>query len=84
MKRWSSKKKIAAAGLEQLGNKMKSIDIFGEDVTFNIARSSTHKTYLGSFLTLVFLVITATYAIKRYNILSNFGDTVYLTSSEVS
>ena len=38
MKRTNPKKKIAPYGLDKLGKKMKSIDIFGEDVTFNIAR----------------------------------------------
>ena len=54
------------------------MDIFGEGVGFNIGGdSSTHQTFFGSLLTLVIIAITATYAFKRYKILSNYGDTTF-------
>ena len=67
--------------LEKLGNKVKEVDIFGEGISFNIGRNqSKYKTYLGSILTLAVIIITSTYAFKRYSIMLDFGDTVYLNS----
>ena len=71
-------KKAKAGGLERLGSRVKSIDIFGEGVGFNIGGGrSTYQTYFGSFLTLVVIVITSTYAFNRYTIMSEYGDTVF-------
>ena len=73
-------KKKDAGKLQKLGNKIKSIDIFGEGVGLNIGDGqSTHTTYFGSLLTLAILVITGTYGFKRYNVLKEYGDTVFQT-----
>ena len=69
---------MKAGGVEKLGNRIKSVDIFGESVGFNIGgETSTHKTYFGSLLTLVIIAITVTYAFKRYNVMSDYGDTTF-------
>lgn len=53
-----------------MANKVKSIDIFGESVGFNIGGGkSTHQTYFGSLLTLAVIIITSTYAFQRYTIM---------------
>ena len=68
----------------ELGRKVKSLDIFGEGVGFNIGGGqNSHKTYLGSLLTLVIIVICGTYAFKRYTVLKKYSDTTYQTSSGI-
>ena len=60
-------KKAGKRQIGLLGAKAKSIDIFGEGVSFNIGgQGQTFKTYCGSLLTLSLIVITATYATKRF------------------
>ena len=76
----NTNKKRVADGMHKLGRKIKSIDAFGEGVGFNIGDGqSTHTTYFGSLLTLAILVITGTYAFKRYNVMKEYGDTVFQT-----
>ena len=78
-------KKKDAGRLQKLGKKVKSLDIFGEGVGFNIGDGqSTHTTYFGSLLTLAIIVITFTYALKRYNVMIEYGDTVVQTITEVN
>ena len=70
--------------LGQLGKKAKSIDMFGEGVGFNIGGGKeTHKTYVGSILTLMVIMITATYIFKRYSVVSGYEDTLFQTSTEL-
>ena len=77
-------KKEQVGGVRKLGNKIKSADIFGEGVGFNIGGgSSTHQTYFGSLLTLVVLVITGTYTFKKYTVMSGYQDTVFQTSTQL-
>ena len=64
--------------LGQLGEKAKSIDMFGEGVGFNIGGGkATHQTYFGSLFTLLVIVITGAYAFKRYTVMSGYEDTVF-------
>ena len=67
----------------KIGNAVKSIDLFGEGLGFTIGGSSTHKSYLGAFLTLCIIVVTLSYAIDRAQTMMAFGDTVHQgTTSE--
>ena len=64
--------------LGQLGRKVKSLDMFGKGVGFNIGGGkATHQTYFGSLFTLLVIVITGTYAFKRYTVMSGYEDTVF-------
>ena len=57
--------------------------MFGEGIGFNIGEGkTTHHTYLGSLLKLVVIVITLTYTFKRYEVMSQYADTVFQTSKE--
>ena len=83
MAKENTKKKVGSA--QKLGNKIKSIDAFGEGVGFNIGEGKqTHQTYFGSVLTLITIVITFTYAFKRYIVMSEYGDTSYQSTSLIS
>ena len=69
------------SSIQMLGQKAKSIDIFGEGVTLRVSREdSKRKTFLGSFLTLVIAVITVTYGFKRYAVMREYEDTVHQSS----
>ena len=70
--------------LGQLGKKVKSIDMFGQGVGFKIGGGkATHQTYFGSLFTLFVIVITGTYAFKRYTVMSGYEDTVFQTQTEL-
>ena len=74
----SNKKKVNGSRFQELGDKIKSLDSFGEGVTFNIGDGeTTHKSYLGSILTLMVFVIVATFGFKRYTVMSNYEETVF-------
>ena len=76
----NTRKKSVASDIKKLGKKIKSIDMFGEGVGFSIGDGkATHQSYFGSLLTLVVIVITATYTFKRYSVMSGYEDTVFQT-----
>ena len=71
--------------LKKLERTVKEVDIFGQGISLQFERDKEkHKTYLGSLLTVIVIIITATYAIKRMQIMLDYGDTVYLSSYETS
>ena len=81
----SNKKEVAGSRFQELGDKILFLDSFGEGVKFNIGDGkTTHKSYLGSLLTLIVIVITATYGFKRYKDMSNYEDTVVNTAIQKS
>ena len=61
----------------KLGEAIKSFDLFGEGVTFEIEGRSTKTSYLGSLISLVIIVITTSYAFTRFNIMREYNDTSY-------
>ena len=66
------------SSIRKLGEKAKSIDIFAEGLYLRVGRDQqTYKTFLGSLLTVIVTIITATYGLRRYNVMSEFGDTVH-------
>ena len=74
----SNKKKVAGSRFQQLGDKIKKLDSFGEGVVFNIGDGKTaHKSYLGSLLTLIIIVITANYGFKRFTIMMEYEETLF-------
>ena len=61
----------------KLGEAIKSFDLFGEGVTFEIEGRSTKTSYLGSLISLVIIVITTSYAFTRFGIMREYNDTSY-------
>ena len=47
--------------MKEFGSYVKSFDTFGVPVSLNIDGQETHKTYTGTFLSLVIFVLMATY-----------------------
>ena len=74
----SSLKKYGRA----LGEKVKSFDSFGESISLKMEGQSTHKTYLGSFLSILIIAITYTYVYKRYVVMTEFDDSTHQTTFE--
>ena len=59
-----------------LGSKIRSFDIFGDSIKFNLdGKDQTNQSILGTLLTLTIFVITMTYAVKRYGVMVDYGDT---------
>lgn len=57
---------------------MKAFDIFGEGVSFEYDGKSTHRSYLGSLLSIGIIVITISYAVRRFLVMQDRADTVHL------
>ena len=55
----------------KFGDYVKQFDSFSSTVQFK----GPNRSYVGTFLTLIVFVLTLTYAIKRYSIMVEYGDT---------
>ena len=72
-----SNKKKQPVG-EKLAQTVKAFDIFGESVAFEYDGKSTYRSYLGSLLSIGIIVITLSYAVKRFIVMQDRADTVHL------
>ena len=55
----------------KFGDYVKQFDSFSNTVQLK----GPNRSYVGTFLTLIVFVLTLTYAIKRYSIMVEYGDT---------
>ena len=62
---------------------LRSLDIFDERPTLTVDGHDSYKTICGGLLSLITFVLVTIYAIHRYDVMYNFGDTNH-TSSSVS
>ena len=60
-----------------LGEKVKALDMFGQKVQFKVNGKETHRTYIGATLSFFVIVTTFVYALQRYNVMVERGDTIY-------
>ena len=65
-----------------IGDKIKSFDIFGQTVGFEFAGRSSLNSYLGALLSLCITIVTLFYAVGRFKIMLDFGDTTYQQVTE--
>ena len=65
-----------------LGDKVKALDMFGEQVQFKVNGKDTHRTYIGALISFFVIVITFIYALQRYDVMLERGDTVYTQNEE--
>ena len=56
-------------------NLLKSFDMFGSGVIFNIDGQETVKSYIGSFISFVMISVTLAYAFTKWQVMVNFEDT---------
>ena len=62
-------------GKFSIRNYLKSLDMFGSGVTFNIDGEETVKSYIGSFFSFVIICVTLVYAFTKWQVMVNFEDT---------
>jgi len=65
--------------VSQFGEGVKSVDMFGQGVTLNIAGKETFQTWGGALLTLIVYGFSLTYAAYKFINMINFDDTSILT-----
>ena len=66
-----------------MGNLFKqSFDQYGESVGFEIQGQSKFTTYLGALVSLWILIITCSYAYKRFNAMLEYADSTHLSFVE--
>ena len=64
-----------------IGDKIKSFDIFASGINFNVdGKEKANQSYLGTAMTVILMVLTCTYAFRRYNVMVEYGDTVHQTT----
>ena len=68
----------------KLGDIIKSFDLFGEGVGFEIEGRATNTSYLGSLISLAIIVITFSYAASRFTVMSDYADTSHQTTTSQS
>ena len=70
--------------LNKLGAALKSFDLFGKGVSFEIEGRSTKATYLGALISLTIIIITISYAARRFEIMKEYNDTTYQETTTLS
>ena len=75
MKNQHKKKKRSPKS--NIGNAYKVLDLFGESINFTINGSSTHKGFCGAFVSMIILIIVASYAFDHFLIMWRYGDTSF-------
>ena len=61
----------------RLSSTFKRIDLFGETVEFQIDGKASYGSLMGAVLSILVLVVTLSYAFKRFNVMTTFGDTFH-------
>jgi len=61
---------------------VKSIDIFGESIGFEIGGGRTHKTLLGAAVSLAIIVLTASYTLTQFNTMKDYLGTRHISFVE--
>ena len=73
-----TKKSKARGG--DLGNKLKGLDMFGSNPSFDIDGRSTLNSYTGSLISIFIVLVSLTYLSSRTYIWFNYGDTTHLST----
>ena len=63
--------------VKAIGNKVKSLDFFGQRVGFELGGRQTLNSYLGALLSVLIIAISLFYAVGRFETMLKYGDTVY-------
>ena len=66
----------------EIGEKFKSLDTLGEGINFKIDGQRTHKTYLGSIVTLLIAYISLNYLMRHFGIMLSYADTTHQQTEE--
>ena len=70
------------SGLSRVLNTFKSIDNFGDSVSFQFNGQNQYNSILGSFITILILMTVSYYGVEKFNSMSNRLDTDFQSSVE--
>ena len=65
--------------MKRLSSKIKRVDAFGEGVGFTIGGEGTHKTCLGTLITILVYAIVLIYGTNKFHKFKERADTTYQT-----
>ena len=63
--------------LQKIGNKMMSIDKYGEQTSFNIAGNSTYQSVFGTIISIFVLAVVIPYGFNKIIVMKERGDTSF-------
>ena len=68
--------------LGKAGDLLGKFDHFGETAGFHIKGEATKHSLCGSILSIAILVLTISYAYRRFNVLREYGDSTHIRVDE--
>ena len=68
---------------KKIANGQKSIDIFGEQVNFNIDGENSHKSFFGSFVTIIIALIVVSYGLDKFILMTEYRDTIHQETTDI-
>ena len=69
--------------LKKIANVQKSIDIFGERVSFNIDGAESHKSFFGAFVTIIISLIVLSYGLDKFILMTEYRDTIHQETTDI-
>ena len=79
VKQGSSASKKAKISFDKV---LKSVDFFGEPpMSFDIEGNSTYKSYFGAFLSMIIIIVTASYTQHRFLKMKHYDDSTFQSST---
>ena len=76
----SDKKRKGLIG--KAGDLLRSFDNYGESASFLIKGKSKENTICGSLISILILLVTLSYAVRRFNVMRNYQDTTHIKVEE--
>ena len=64
---------------KKISNLFKEIDLFGEQIVFQIKGADSYKSVLGAIISVVVITIVLAYGYNKFQIMKNFEGTDYQT-----
>ena len=75
------KPKQKPSALAGVFSKFLSLDMFAQSQSFEVEGKTSYRTFMGSILSLLIIIIVTPYVAKRYSIMVDHKDTRYSTSN---
>ena len=63
---------------KKAGDLLRKFDHFGESASFQIKGESTENTICGSLVSIAIIVLTFSYAVRRFQVLRDYQDTTHI------
>ena len=65
------------SSLRKLGEKLLFLDLFGEEIGFNIRGKASKKSIPGFVISIAIFSLVCAFGIKRLKVMNNYGDTIH-------